>query len=108
MKPKIRTTRYDHKVIDVVDFHTRTVTTEEILDMFEILMSNAIHSVEEGNGPFRIKIDRPHNNDDAEHRAGVIDKNMEKIAHLHSRWADIQRERDLITYERLKKQFEGE
>lgn len=99
--PKIRTTVYSHKVIDVVKFHLYDdMELGAIRELMEQLADNIASSQ---GGLVHIKVDRPLSMPEVEHRMGVVAKNAEK--RRGARWYPERRERE--EYERLKKKFDG-
>lgn len=108
---KIKTTRYDHKVNDLVHFQygTERPTEGEIYTLFIDLANNLVDSIASGKGgSVRIQVSRPLSKADVEHRMGVVQKNIEKERGYQNYWAARKLEDDRQTYERLRKQFEGE
>jgi hypothetical protein len=100
--PKIKTTVYSHKVIDVVSFSMLQTTDWELEELFQDLFLKMMEC-SENNGRVRIKVDRPHSEAEKQHRLGVVAKNDEK--RKGARWYPERRERE--EYERLKKKFES-
>lgn len=106
--PKIKTTVYSHKVIDVVDFDTSdNVFDWEVEELMHALYYKITRSMEEGGGRIHIKVDRPLSKDEAGHRAGVVAKNIEKRKHRTGLWAEASLRNERAEYERLKAKFEG-
>ena len=101
--PKIRTTVYDHKVIDVVKFNLYDdMELGAIRELMETLADNIASSE---NGKVHIKIDRPLSTAEQKHRLGVVEKNL-KEREKYSRWWGQRRMADeRAEYERLKAKF---
>ena len=102
---KIKTTVYDHKVIDVLDFSTGdNVPDWTVEELMNDLYLNIISSMDEGSGRVRVKVDRPLSQADREHRLGVVAKNSLAAGRRGFNW----RERyDYEHYLRLKARFES-
>ena len=104
--PKIRTTVYSHKVIDVVSFNSfdTFVSDNQIEDLFNDLAYNLMEALETG-GNVHIKIDRPLSAAEQQHRLGVISKNVEKKAKRNWIYERRSLERERAEYERLKEKY---
>jgi hypothetical protein len=105
--PKIRTTVYSHKVIDVVEFYTNDHAEWDVEELLDTLYFKIIDSMDTGQGRIRIKVDRPLSDKDTEHRIGVLAKNIKKKDESRRRWNRLTLEGERAEYERLKKKFEG-
>jgi hypothetical protein len=103
--PKIRTTVYSHKVIDVVKFDLYDdMELGVIRELMETLADNIASS---NSGLVHIKIDRPLSNAEGQHRMGVVAKNLEKHQIRERFWGRRALEEERAEYERLKKKFES-
>lgn len=101
--PKIRTTVYSHKVIDVVKFNLNDeVSVRDIDRLMEELAGNIALS---GDGFVHIKVDRPLSHAETSHRMGVVAKNLEKHAIREKFWGKRALEQERAEYERLKAKF---
>lgn len=104
--PKIRTTVYSHKVVDIVKFNSfdTFMSDNQIEDLFNDLAYNVMEALETG-GNVHIKIDRPLSAAEQQHRLGVVTKNLEKKEKRAWRYNRWRMENERAEYLRLKEKF---
>jgi hypothetical protein len=102
--PKIRTTVYSHKVIDVVKFRTLDTPDWEIEELFNDLFLKLMEC-SESDGFVHIKVDRPLSPAEGEHRMGVVAKNIEKNNKYRNWYSKKYQEEERKEYLRLKEKY---
>lgn len=98
--PKIRTTVYNHKVVDAIRINTNEL--DDLDEIYDIFLEFAGKAIESNKGFIHIKVDRPLSDAEQQHRLGVVEKNIKKRDKYKFRF--IQ-EREYREYLRLKEKF---